>query len=300
MKKTLILFYNKVWGVPWENDICESIPEGFELTSDRSRMPEADAVVFHLPDLARCMDGEEIEKRDGLLWVSWNLECVDNYPWMDAPDIRNLFDLHMGYRQTDDVWYPYCTFIRAEEFTRLPPRRPPLDKACLFVSSPFNRSRRFEFLQELMRHTEIDSYGKMLHNKDLPADEGRKTLMEVIADYKFVIGVENALARDYVTEKFFNPLLAGTVPVYRGAPNVEEFAPGRRCFVDAADFQSPAELADFMNRCYATPSLYDELTAWREQPLQPSFLQKLELVKEHPFVRLCRLVEEKRKSHAYR
>lgn len=254
MKKILILSYNKLWGIPWENETCEGIPEGFELTSDRSRMPEADAVVFHLPDLARCMDGEEIEKRDGQLWVSWNLECVDNYPWMDAPDIRNLFDLHMGYRQTDDVWYPYCTFIRAEEFTRLPPRRPPLDKACLFVSSPFNRSRRFEFLQELMRHTEIDSYGKMLHNKDLPADEGRKTLMEVIADYKFVIGVENALSCDYVT----------------------------------------------MNRCYATPSLYDELTAWREQPLQPSFLQKLERVKEHPFIRLCRLVEEKRKSHAYR
>ena len=117
------------------------------------------------------------------------------------------------------------------------------------------------------------------------------TLMEVMADYKFVIGVENALARDYVTEKFFNPLLAGTVPVYRGAPNVEEFAPGRKCFVNAADFRSPAELADFMNRCYAVPALYDELTAWRERPLLPGFLQKLERVKEHPFVRLCKAVD---------
>lgn len=149
-----------------------------------------------------------------------------------------------------------------------------------------------------MRHTAIDSYGQQLHNRDLPEDRGRQTLMEVMADYKFVIGVENALARDYVTEKFFNPLLAGTVPVYRGAPNVEEFAPGRKCFVNAADFRSPAELADFMNRCYAVPALYDELTAWREQSLLPGFLQKLERVKEHPFVRLCKAVEEKRKSHA--
>ena len=135
MRKILILFYNKLWGVPWENEACASIPDGFELTDDRSRMAEADAVVFHLPDLTRCMDGEEIEKRDGQLWVTWNLECDDNYPWVEAPAIRDLFDLRMGYRQQDDVWYPYFSFIRAEAFTRLPPRRPPLDKACLFVSS---------------------------------------------------------------------------------------------------------------------------------------------------------------------
>ncbi len=300
MRKILILFYNKLWGVSWENEACASIPDGFELTDDRSRMAEADAVVFHLPDLARCMDGEEIEKRDGQLWVTWNLECDDNYPWVEAPEIRDLFDLRMGYRQQDDVWYPYFSFIRAEAFTRLPPRRPPLDKACLFVSSPFNRSHRFEFLRELMRYTEVDSFGRMLHNKDLPADEGRKTLMEKIADYKFVIGVENALARDYVTEKFFQPLLAGTVPVYRGAPNVEEFAPGRHCFVDARAFRSPADLAGFMNRCYEHPALYDELTAWRTQPLQPGFVQKLEQVKEHPFVRLCRVVEEKIRRIEYK
>ena len=124
--------------------------------------------------------------------------------------------------------------------------------------------------------------------------------MEKIADYKFVIGVENALARDYVTEKFFQPLLAGTVPVYRGAPNVEEFAPGRHCFVDARAFRSPADLAGFMNRCYEHPALYDELTAWQTQPLQPGFVQKLEQVKEHPFVRLCRVVEEKIRRIEYK
>lgn len=44
-----------------------------------------------------------------------------------------------------------------------------------------------------------------------------------------------------MTEKFFNPLLAGTVPVYLGAPNIREFAPGENCFLDICTFDSPEE-----------------------------------------------------------
>ncbi|HAP76773.1 MAG TPA: hypothetical protein DCR14_11885, partial [Acidimicrobiaceae bacterium] len=47
-------------------------------------------------------------------------------------------------------------------------------------------------------------------------------------------------------EKFFQPLLAGSVPIYRGAPNVADFAPAPNCYIDADDFDGPADLARFL------------------------------------------------------
>ena len=71
-----------------------------------------------------------------------------------------------------------------------------------------NRSHRQEYLKELMQYTDIDSYGKLYRNCELPVeDRGRDTLLSVIGDYQFVISFENAIGKDYVTEKFFNPLL---------------------------------------------------------------------------------------------
>lgn len=290
MKEILILFYNTLWGVPWKSLCCEP-PEGFAFTRDRRRMAEADAVVFHLPDLRQQMEGD-LEKREGQIWVAWSLESEENYPGlMKDEDIRSYFDLWMGYHQGDDVLHTYYTFLDRKALTTPPSRRPALNKACMFISSPFNRSHRLEYIRELMRYTEIDSYGKVLHNRDLTgADCGASTLMEVIRDYKFVLGFENALSPDYVTEKFFNPLLAGTVPVYRGAPNVRDFAPGEHCFVNVEAYDSPRALADFLNRCYADDDLYEQFYTWRRIPLRTAFVQKLQEVEMHPFIRLCRKV----------
>jgi len=38
--------------------------------------------------------------------------------------------------------------------------------------------------------------------------------------YKFCIAIENSLAMDYVTEKVYDALAAGCVPIYYGAPNI--------------------------------------------------------------------------------
>lgn len=61
-----------------------------------------------------------------------------------------------------------------------------------------------------------------------------------------MIAFENAISKDYVTEKFFNPLVIGSVPVYLGAPNIEDFIPGKNSFVDVRNFDSPKDLADFL------------------------------------------------------
>jgi len=76
------------------------------------------------------------------------------------------------------------------------------------------------YVKELMKYIDVDSYGSCLHNRDFPSEGGgrhdmsgpeRKT--ELLASYRFTLAFENTWTRDYVTEKFFQPLLAGSVPV---------------------------------------------------------------------------------------
>lgn len=56
-----------------------------------------------------------------------------------------------------------------------------------------------------------------------------------LARYKFTVAIENYSQRGYNTEKLTDPLLAGSVPIYWGNPEVaRHFNPG--CFINAHDY----------------------------------------------------------------
>lgn len=68
---------------------------------------------------------------------------------------------------------------------------------------------------------------------------------ETLGRYKFALCFENMILKGYVTEKIFDCFFAGTVPVYRGAPEISRYLP-RECFIDMRDFSSYADLRDFL------------------------------------------------------
>lgn len=289
--KTLILFYNTMWNEPL-NIPTEQIPDDCILTTNKYYLPKANAVIFHLPNLMDKMK-KDIEKPDGQLWVAWSLECDQNHVWVDDPALEGVFDIRMGYHQEDEIVFPYYYAHYQDLFYHSSTIPSKINKACMFVSSPINKSKRIEYLKELMQHTEIDSYGKLFNNKKLENDKGNNSKIEIFSQYKFIIAFENALAPDYVTEKFFDPLIAGSVPVYLGAPNITDFAPGNNCFIDVTKFKNPQALANFMNACYLDESLYEQYLRWKEKPLRSEFSKKAEIQQIHPFVRLYQLIKKK-------
>ena len=167
----------------------------------------------------------------------------------------------------------------------------------LFTTNGGERSGRTGFLVELMRYLPVDSFGKALRNRELPEDSGRETKLQTIARYKFTLAFENSIARDYVTEKFYDPLIAGSVPVYRGAPNAHDFAPADQCFIDAGQFAGPRDLADYLLRLAAEPDQYESYLAWKHEPFRPRFIELAESQSTDPRVRLCRKVIAELPSH---
>lgn len=281
----LLLFWNGMWGVP--PDTTQPLPAGWEMSTDRRRFDEAAGVVFHLPDLRL---PASLRKAPGQLWVAWSMECEAHYPRQRDPAFLRDFDLTMTHRQDADVWAPYVhPGLLAELRTPAAPKTAAAP-AVAFVSGTLDRSGRGALLDGLMEHLAVDSYGRRRRNRELDADRGRATKLETIGRYRFTLAFENAVAEDYVTEKLFDPLVAGSVPVYLGAPNAAAFAPGEGCFVDARAFPSPAALAAHLRALAADEDAYRALLAWKGRPLRPEFLALVARVGEGPIPRLCRLL----------
>ena len=65
------------------------------------------------------------------------------------------------------------------------------------------------------------------------------------SDYKFSLCFENCEAIGYITEKIFDSMFSGCIPIYIGSPNIkEEIDPNT--FIDLRDFSSYAELNSYL------------------------------------------------------
>jgi hypothetical protein len=284
-----ILLYDRSWGQTVRGDA--DVPENWNLILEPHRLADAYAVVFHLPtapDLTR------LQKYPNQKWIGWSMECHAHYPHQADPEYMRQFDLTMTYEWTSDVPVSYFGPGMTADFTKRPEPKTADALIVYFESSHIDRSGRHAFVSELMNFLPIHSYGKIFRNRILAEDKGAETKMATISQYRFVLACENAIATDYVTEKFFDPLRTGSVPVYLGAPNIEEFAPGDHCYIDATKFSGPRELAEYLIHLQTNPPEYEAYFAWKQKPFREPFLGRLALLSKGAFTRLANKLEETR------
>lgn len=289
--RRLMVLFNEAWS-GWRPPV---LPGTWEFSLDPRRLGEADVVVVHVPTLrGRWPRG----RRPGQTWVAWSMESDVNYPVLADPAFMAQFDLTMTYRRDASVWCPYLDDLVRAEITTPPVAKSEPAPAVYFASNSRDRCGRARYAFELMRRLRVDSYGSSLTTRRLAEDRGHGTKLATIARYRFTLAFENSITEDYVTEKFFDPLIAGSVPVYRGAPNVADFAPGRRCFIDAADFDGPAALAAHLTRLAGDEAAYQDYLAWKAEPLAPRFIALLERARGNALSRLCELLDARTAASA--
>lgn len=70
--------------------------------------------------------------------------------------------------------------------------------------------------------------------------------LNFISNYKFNLAFENTNLENYVTEKFWHPIMAGTLPIYySGSTNIYKYIPSDS-FVDYSLFNDPEEFMCFL------------------------------------------------------
>ena len=98
---------------------------------------------------------------------------------------------------------------------------------------------------------------------------------EKLKEYKFSICFENFACDGWITEKIFDSLFAGCVPVYWGAGDVTNFIPPGT-FIDFRDFKDFEELERFLvtmdEKTYY--GYIEKINAFAQSPLYARFSQK--------------------------
>ena len=165
-----------------------------------------------------------------------SMESDINYPLLRNNTLLRSFDILMTYRLDSDVPVNYASRNAYGSFLDPPFSWAEKSRtgalAAYITSNPV--CHRDRYVQELMRYISIDALGSCLNNKRLPEFPvgrdafqrgGWNAIRSVLGRYKFYIALENSITEDYVTERFYHALAAGSVPLYRGAPNIADFAP---------------------------------------------------------------------------
>lgn len=110
---------------------------------------------------------------------------------------------------------------------------------CSFVASNPRAPERNRFFRALHRRRFVASAGRCFTTVERPTDDKARFL----GMYRFNICFENTASPGYTTEKLVDALLAGTIPIYWGNPQVGlDFNP--RAMIRAADFDDERALAD--------------------------------------------------------
>lgn len=160
----------------------------------------------------------------------------------------------------------------------------------LWMNSNCNTpSNRTEYMLELMRYIRVDVRGKCGNSTwnqssvtvDPKLFAAEKT--NVASEYLFTVAIENSLEYDYVTEKLWQPLAAGSVPLYLGAPNIDDWLPcyDYSCIIDLRNFSSIQEVANFIHTVAENKTRYIEYHRWRrEKTIRPSFMRMVNYFRE--------------------
>ena len=210
-----------------------------------------------------------LPRRRDQFWALMHEESPKNNWILSSDGGISLFNLTATFSRLSD--YPLTTqFLHKLEWLQRPVEIETRQKSSdglglvMYLQSDCNPpSDRDSYVRELAKFVTVDAYGKCLHNRDLPEHLvnpltfDSQEILSLVSKYKFTLAFENARCHDYITEKFWRPLYAGSVPIVLGSPSIKDWAPTNHSIIVTDDFKTPEELAKYLHYLDENDSEYE-------------------------------------------
>jgi hypothetical protein len=149
---------------------------------------------------------------------------------------------------------------------------------------------REKYIEKLMDHINVHSYGDCLNNLPFPDTKSRTDL---IGEYKFYLAVENSNCDDYgthiyynensstnlnsiATEKLYDTLAMSAVPIVDGPPSYEGYIPTKRSVIHMDAYPDPKDLADYIMYLDGNDTAYLEYLSFRRDAINIAPKDRLE------------------------
>ncbi|XP_008307908.1 alpha-(1,3)-fucosyltransferase 4-like [Cynoglossus semilaevis] len=246
---------------------------GCALTDDRREYAHADAVVIHHRDVVLGSDELPPEPRPSAQkWIWMNYESPSHTPQLWQ--LEGVFNFTLSYRTDSDIFLPYGYLIPRTHGTRSSLgrrahllhrpsnkdlRRPHL--VAWVISNWSETHARVAFYYQLRRYIDVDVFGRAGQPME---DSSKGSVVRLLGRYQFYLALENSLHTDYITEKLWNAVQAGAVPVVLGPDrkNYERFLPPE-AFIHVDDFPTVRGLARYLLMLKRNPLLLRRHLDWR-------------------------------------
>ena len=310
-----LVFLRPTWVKPTEGEMrsenCD-IPCFYSGDNSPEAIRRSSAVIFLLYRLqaipwntrATSSDPDVILKKrgvdpSGVIKVGMSMESTANC--RDQFDVISKYDIEFSYRKTSDVFIPYFEFPRFN-LLRPVPKWHERHSAVVFVANNCNtRSHRAEFVTLLQKYVQVDSVSGCLHNKDWPQDIPKSDKIGLLERYKVYIAAENSIDNDYVSEKVYRGLVAGAVPIYLGAPNVEEYIPSNSTIIVPKNFTKNdiSILATVVKKIFNDEAEYERWISFKHHNYENWFKKRFSFTQVDYFCRLCRRVLAQREGYSW-
>lgn len=159
------------------------------------------------------------------------------YPFDDLADNKTVFKIYhhcLGVKATD-----IPPFSQKKLLTLLATNFPPSHYMNNFSQTLYlERTKAAEFFNRI---NGFDLYGK-----EWPGGWSKgyfpQNKIHLLKNYKYCLAYENMKdSKGYITERIFDCLYGGCVPIYWGAANISDYVP-KECFIDRRLFASNEEL----------------------------------------------------------
>ncbi|KAM6896749.1 4-galactosyl-N-acetylglucosaminide 3-alpha-L-fucosyltransferase 9-like [Lycodopsis pacificus] len=286
---TIVLIWMWPFGSKFELDCNIFDIKRCHLTDDKTLYQKAHGIVFHHRDINGNLENlPKMPRPSFQKWVWSNMESPANSPRILG--LNRVFNLTCNYRRDSNIQVPYGYLLPVtseDESFKLPAK----DKlVCWIVSNWGGQQKRVQYYNELKKYVKIHTYGQafghQLSNKDYP---------KILSSCKFYLSFENSIYEDYITEKFYNPLIWGSVPVVLGPPkqNYEDHAPPDS-FIHINDFSSPQKLAERLLYLDQNNAEYVRFFTWRSIfKVKPSAF-----IREHA-CKTCRYLQNHKEYQAF-
>jgi Glycosyltransferase family 10 (fucosyltransferase) C-term len=244
---------------------------------------------FFLALFSRVFDQEvkhttNLEQADILLESLGTISMIDRKPWKYSvlfsgesrlcPYSHKFKCILWGRRDQGNIvslplFIPYMISSGAREQIAYMDRyreecrdRPlPYKKSILAVISNGNSRPRSAILDILSAYFPIEYAGRYRTNRPvIEAPYFSEEFWKEASQYRCILCLENSRDDGYVTEKITHGMAAGTVSIYWGAPNVEDyFNPAR--FIHIKDYEGPSmvEAIQKIARCMNDDAFYESM-----------------------------------------
>jgi len=217
----------------------EAFPEAILSALDAVGRANMVAIVCEPPVIASIYYDQDIQRCFGAFYLAEST----------LPDNRNSFYLGFPVSPVDTDWVPFeakklLVSITGGKFLSF--------EGCLYA----DRIKAIKHFQTSLPE-EFDMFGEgwkrdtlfpgISPHKLFPCYKGSvSSKHETMRKYKFSLCYENCNdVYGYVSEKIFDSMRCGCVPIYLGAPDIEEYVP-KACFVDRREFGSDREVEQFI------------------------------------------------------